>query len=46
MVITNLDVSIQSLKEYTLRMIEKCQESVDLSVEYMINKDMKKQKSN
>ena len=41
MVITNLDVSIQSLKEYTLRMIEKCQESVDLSVEYMIKKDMK-----
>lgn len=44
MVITNLDVSIQSLKDYTLRMIEKCQESVDLSVEYMINKDMKRAK--
>ena len=44
MVITNLDVSIQSLKEYTLRMIEKCQESVDLSIECMINKDMKRTK--
>lgn len=44
MVITNLDLSIQSLKDYTLRMIEKCQESVDLSVEYMINKDMKRAK--
>lgn len=44
MVITSLDVSIQSLKEYTLRMIEKCQESVDLSVEYMIKKDMKNTK--
>ncbi|WP_297137010.1 phosphate signaling complex protein PhoU [Terrisporobacter sp.] len=42
MVITNLDVSIQSLKDYTLRMIEKCQESVELSVEYMIEKDMKR----
>ncbi|MEG0051365.1 MAG: phosphate signaling complex protein PhoU [Terrisporobacter sp.] len=41
MVITNLDVSIQSLKEYTLRMIEKCQEAVDSSVECMIQKDMK-----
>ncbi len=44
MVITNLDVSIQSLKDYTLRMIEKCQESVDLSVEYMVEKDMKRTK--
>lgn len=41
MVITNLDISIQSLKDYTLRMIEKCQEAVDLSVESMIKKDMK-----
>ena len=41
MVITSLDLSIQSLKDYTLRMIEKCQESVDLSVEYMIKKDLK-----
>ncbi len=39
MVITSLDLSIQSLKEYTLRMIEKCHESLDLSVEYMIKKD-------
>ena len=44
MVITNLDVSIQSLKDYTLRMIEKCQESVDLSVEYMVEKDIKRTK--
>lgn len=44
MVITNLDVSIQSLKEYTLRMIEKCQECVDLSVECMIKKDVKNTK--
>ena len=44
MVITNLDLSIQSLKEYTLRMIEKCQDAVDLSIEYMIKKDMKSTK--
>lgn len=41
MSITNLDLSIQSLKEYTLRMIEKCEEAVDLSIEYMLKKDMK-----
>ena len=41
MVITNLDLSIQLLKEYTLRMIEKCEDAVDLSVEYMMKKDMK-----
>lgn len=44
MVITNLDVSIQSLKEYTLRMIEKCEDAVELSVEYMLKKDMKNTK--
>lgn len=44
MVITDLDISIQSLKEYTLRMIEKCQDCVDLSIEYMIKKDMKSTK--
>ena len=44
MPITNLDLSIRFLKEYTLRMIEKCQDSVDLSVEYMLKKDMKKTK--
>lgn len=44
MVITSLDLSIKSLKDYTLRMIEKCQESVDLSVEYMIKKDLKNTK--
>ena len=41
MSITNLDLSIQTLKEYTLRMIEKCEEAVDLSIEYMLKKDMK-----
>lgn len=40
MVITNLDGSIESLKDYTLRMIEKCQEAVDLSVDCMIRKDL------
>lgn len=44
MVITNLDLSIQLLKEYTLRMIEKCEDAVDLSVEYMMKKDMKSTK--
>ena len=44
MIITNLDVSIQTLKEYTLRMIEKCHDSVDLSIEYMIKKDMQSTK--
>ena len=41
MSITNLDLSIQTLKEYTLRMIEKCEDAVDLSIEYMLKKDMK-----
>ena len=44
MVITNLDVSILSLKDYTLRMIEKCLEAVDSSVECMIKKDMENTK--
>ena len=44
MVITNLDLSIQLLKEYTLRMIEKCEDAVNLSVEYMMKKDMKSTK--
>lgn len=42
--ITNLDLSIQLLKEYTLRMIEKCEDAVDLSVEYMMKKDIKSTK--
>ena len=41
MSITNLDLSIQTLKEYTLRMIEKCEDAVELSIEYMLKKDMK-----
>lgn len=44
MVITNLDLSIQLLKEYTLRMIEKCEDAVNLSVEYMMKKDIKSTK--
>ena len=44
MVITNLDLSIHLLKEYTLRMIEKCEDAVNLSVEYMMKKDMKSTK--
>ena len=44
MVITNLDVSILSLKDYTLRMIEKCLEAVDSSVECMIKEDMENTK--
>ena len=38
---TNLDLSIQSLKEYTLRMIEKCEDAVDLSIEYTLKKDIR-----
>ena len=33
MVITNLELSIKSLKDHTLRMIEKCEDAVDLSIE-------------
>ncbi|WP_455538102.1 phosphate signaling complex protein PhoU [Terrisporobacter sp.] len=44
MTLTNLDLSIQLLKEYTLRMIEKCEDAVDLSIEYMLQKDMKSTK--
>ena len=38
---TNLDLSIQTLKEYTLRMIEKCEDAVDLSIEYTLKKDIR-----
>ena len=35
---------LNGLKEYTLRMIEKCEDAVELSVEYMLKKDMKNTK--
>lgn len=41
MVITNLETSIHLLKDYTIRMIEKCQEAVDLSVDCMLKRDLK-----
>ncbi len=44
MAITNVEISIKSLKDYTLRMIEKCEDSVDLSIEYMLKKDIKNMK--
>ena len=41
MVITNLDTSIHLLKDYTVRMIDKCQEAVDLSIDSMLKRDLK-----
>lgn len=37
---TNLEMNIKVLKEYILRMIDKCQVAVDLSVKSMIDKDV------
>ena len=41
MVITNLDTSIHLLKDYTVRMIDKCQEAVELSIDSMLKRDLK-----
>lgn len=40
MVNTNLELNINTLKQYTINMIEKCEEALTLSVNYMINKDL------
>ena len=37
---TNLEMSIKVLKEYIIRMMDKCENAVDLSVKSMINKDV------
>lgn len=40
MVDTSLELSINTLKNYTLAMIKKCREAVDNSINSMINKDL------
>ncbi|MGM9534919.1 MAG: phosphate signaling complex protein PhoU [Intestinibacter sp.] len=37
---TNLEMSIKTLKEYINRMMDKCEEAIELSVKSMINKDV------
>lgn len=37
---TNLSLSIDDLKQYTINMIDKCENILDLSIECMINKDI------
>lgn len=37
---TTLEISIKNLREYTIRMMEKCEDAVDLSVKSMITKDV------
>lgn len=37
---TNLGLSIETLKQYTINMIDKCDNILDLSVEYMLNQDI------
>ena len=37
---TNLSLSIDDLKQYTINMIDKCDRILDLSVECMLKKDI------
>lgn len=37
---TNLGLSIDTLKQYTLNMIDKCDDILDLSIEYILNQDV------
>ena len=37
---TNLEMNIKTLKEYINRMMDKCEEAIELSVKSMINKDV------
>ncbi len=37
---TNLGLSIDTLKQYTINMIDKCDNILDLSIEYILNQDI------
>ena len=36
---TNLEMSINTLKEYIIRMMDKCEKAIDLSIKSMLTKD-------
>lgn len=40
MIVTKLEFNINTLKEYAVRMVEKCEEAVSLSVNSLLNKDL------
>ncbi len=40
MVNTNLEISINTLRDYTIEMIEKCEKVLELSISSMINQDL------
>ena len=37
---TNLGLSIDTLKQYTINMIDKCENILDLSIQYILNQDI------
>ena len=37
---TNLEMSINTLKEYIIRMMDKCEKAIDLSIKSMLTKDI------
>ena len=37
---TNLEMSINTLKEYIIRMMDKCEKAIDLSIKSMVTKDI------
>ena len=42
---TNLGLSIDTLKQYTINMIDKCDDILDLSIQYILNQDIEGVKS-
>ncbi len=40
MIVTRLEFNISTLKDYTIRMVEKCEEAISLSVESLIKNDI------
>ena len=40
MIVTKLEFNINTLKEYAVRMVEKCEEAVSLSVNSLVDKDL------
>lgn len=40
MIVTRLEFNINTLKDYTLRMVEKCEDAVSLSVKSLVEKDL------
>ena len=40
MIVTKLEFNINTLKEYAVRMVEKCEEAVSLSVNSLVDQDL------